>query len=512
MNDHRIYHIVKRMMDVGLAFLAVVFLCPVFLILSIWIKLDSPGPVFFRQKRVGIHQTHFEILKFRTMRLDTPKNMPTHLLKNPDQYITKSGRFLRKTSLDELPQLFNIIKGDMSIVGPRPALWNQYDLLKEREKYGANDILPGLTGWAQVNGRDTVSIREKAELDGYYVSHQGLGMDVRCLFRTALSVIKQDGVQEGGMDENDRETGKPSADQPLVSVIVATYRREQELKRALISLAAQTYPNLEVVLVDDNGDDVWNDKVEMIIKSMKRCSHLSVLYIKNKENRGSAGSRNAGIKAASGDYITFLDDDDKYLPKKVEHQLQFMVEKDLDYCITDLALYNEQGKLAEVRQRYYLKKNKETQEWDRLLVYHLLYHMTGTDTLMFRKSYLEEIGGFPPIDVGDEFYLMEQAIIHGGKFGYLPRCEVKALVHSRTEGLSSSNSKIEGENTLYRFKRRYFPRLKRKEIRHIRMRHHLVLAYAYLRKREWKNSLREGILAVGMAPFLCIRMVIRNKK
>ena len=155
------------------------------------------GTGFFRQKRVGIHQKYFEILKFRTMRADTPKDVPTHLLENPDQYITKSGKFLRATSLDELPQLMNILKGDMSLVGPRPALWNQYDLLKEREKYGANDVLPGLTGWAQIHGRDTISISEKAKLDGYYVEHQSTWMDLKCLFLTVLAVLRRDGVQEG---------------------------------------------------------------------------------------------------------------------------------------------------------------------------------------------------------------------------------------------------------------------------------------------------------------------------
>ena len=137
----------KRAIDFTVSFVALLMIWPLFLILSIWIKIDSPGPVFFKQKRVGIHKTHFEILKFRTMRTDTPKDMPTHLLKNPEQFITRSGRFLRKTSLDELPQLLNILKGDMSIVGPRPALWNQYDLLEERDKYGANDVIPGLTAW-----------------------------------------------------------------------------------------------------------------------------------------------------------------------------------------------------------------------------------------------------------------------------------------------------------------------------------------------------------------------------
>ena len=195
--DKRIrrYTPIKRTLDILLSGIGILVLSPILLILCIAIKLDSPGPILFRQKRVGIHKTHFQIYKFRTMRTDTPKDMPTHMLKDPDQYITKSGKFLRATSLDELPQLMNILKGDMSLVGPRPALWNQYDLLKEREKYGANDVLPGLTGWAQIHGRDTISISEKAKLDGYYVEHQSTWMDLKCLFLTVLAVLRRDGVQ-----------------------------------------------------------------------------------------------------------------------------------------------------------------------------------------------------------------------------------------------------------------------------------------------------------------------------
>jgi O-antigen biosynthesis protein WbqP len=173
-------------------------LAPLFLAIALAIKLDSPGPVFFKQKRVGIHKTHFDILKFRTMRIDTPRDTPTHMLADPSRWITRVGRFLRKTSLDELPQVFNILAGTMSIVGPRPALWNQYDLIAERDKYGANDIRPGLTGWAQINGRDELPIMEKAKLDGEYVRNLSLGMDLKCFFGTFAAVLRSEGVLEGG--------------------------------------------------------------------------------------------------------------------------------------------------------------------------------------------------------------------------------------------------------------------------------------------------------------------------
>ena len=188
----------KRVIDLILSVLAAVILSPVFLILFIAIKLDTPGPIFFKQKRVGINKTHFHILKFRTMRIDTPKDTPTHLLGNPDQYITKVGKFLRKTSMDELPQIFNIIKGEMAIIGPRPALWNQYDLIAERDKYKANDVRPGLTGWAQINGRDELPITVKSELDGEYIQKMNFAFDVKCFVGTITSVLKSDGVIEGG--------------------------------------------------------------------------------------------------------------------------------------------------------------------------------------------------------------------------------------------------------------------------------------------------------------------------
>ena len=188
----------KRTIDFVLSFAGIIILSPLLIVLMVLIKVTSPGPIFFKQKRVGIHKSYFNILKFRTMRIDTPKDMPTHLLENPDQYITGVGKFLRKTSLDELPQLFNIFKGEMAIVGPRPALWNQYDLIELRDVYGANDVLPGLTGWAQVNGRDGLEIDVKAKLDGEYCENLSFLFDVKCFLMTIFSVLKHDGVVEGG--------------------------------------------------------------------------------------------------------------------------------------------------------------------------------------------------------------------------------------------------------------------------------------------------------------------------
>ncbi|MBM6765048.1 sugar transferase [Faecalicoccus pleomorphus] len=198
----------KRLIDFLISLLGFIVLSPLFLILCLLIKITSKGPIFFKQKRVGIHKTYFDILKFRTMKIDTPKDVPTHLLSDPDQYITSVGRFLRKTSLDELPQLINIIKGDMSIVGPRPALWNQYDLIEQRDLYQANDVIPGLTGWAQINGRDELEISVKAKLDGEYVQRMSFLFDCKCFLLTITSVLKHEGVVEGGtgsMHEGDSQ-------------------------------------------------------------------------------------------------------------------------------------------------------------------------------------------------------------------------------------------------------------------------------------------------------------------
>lgn len=196
---------IKRLLAIILSLGGMICLSWLFLILSVAIKLASPGPVFFRQKRVGKNKKHFQILKFRTMRIDTPHDMPTHLLQDPDQYITRVGRFLRRTSLDELPQLWNIFVGDMAVIGPRPALWNQYDLLDARDQYGANDLRPGLTGWAQIHGRDELEIPEKARLDGYYAQNLSFGLDVRCFFGTIKAVLAHDGVVEGGTGTLDRQ-------------------------------------------------------------------------------------------------------------------------------------------------------------------------------------------------------------------------------------------------------------------------------------------------------------------
>ena len=199
---------IKRFLDFVLSFAGLLVLAPVFIAISILIVADDPGPVFFTQKRVGKNKKLFKLYKFRSMKMCTPHEVPTHMLENPEQYITKIGGFLRKSSLDELPQIWNILVGDMSVIGPRPALWNQDDLIAERDKYNANDILPGLTGWAQINGRDELLIDVKAKLDGDYVKNISFAFDLKCFIGTVFSVLKKDGVVEGGTGTLNKESEK----------------------------------------------------------------------------------------------------------------------------------------------------------------------------------------------------------------------------------------------------------------------------------------------------------------
>lgn len=285
--------------------------------------------------------------------------------------------------------------------------------------------------------------------------------------------------------------------QPVVSVIVATYMREAELTRALESLATQTYTDFEIVVVDDNANPEWNDRVEAVIQSFRAGHpHIALNYIRNAANQGSAQTRNIGIEVARGEYVCFLDDDDLYLPDRIQNQICPMQEAGADYGLTDLTLYGDDETYIETRTRTYIKATDPQS----LLGYHLKYHMTGTDTMMCRRDYLQSIGGFPPIDVGDEFYLMQKAIEMGGKFLYVPTCDAKAYVHTGEGGLSSGQGKIDGENRLFEHKKQYFKSMDRKTVSYIKMRHHAVLAFAYLRMKRYVAVIPETFKSFFAAP------------
>lgn len=291
----------------------------------------------------------------------------------------------------------------------------------------------------------------------------------------------------------------------IVSVIIATYKREVSLKRALESLVNQTYKIIEIVVVDDNANCQWNKKVEKIINELN-LNHR-IIYIQNEKNKGSAETRNIGINASSGDYITFLDDDDIYLPNKIKNQIEHMMGNNSDYCITDLNLYDENERLIEKRNRKYIREISK----EKLLKYHLKYHLTGTDTLMFRRKFLLEIGCFPSIDLGDEFYLMQKAIEADGIFSYLPICDVKAYVHTETDGLSSGEGKIKGENQLYEYKKTYFDCLTSKDIRYIKMRHYAVLAFANIRRKKYLLMVKNLFLSFLSSPKELLNLFLNRK-
>lgn len=295
---------------------------------------------------------------------------------------------------------------------------------------------------------------------------------------------------------------------PYVSVVIATYRRKDSLRKALISLAKQTYENFEIVVVDDNNNQEWNQKVRCTIEQFEQeFSNVKVRLIVNATNKGSARARNIGIENSIGQYITFLDDDDVYLPNKIETQIKGMLDNNAAYSLTDLYLYNENDKLIDKRVRKYLEDSSKKE----LLESHLKYHMTGTDTFMFEKDYLLSIGCFEPINVGDEFYLMQKAIQGGGKLYYQPECYVKAYVHTGEGGLSSGQGKIDGENQLYLFKKQFFAQISSQSRKYIRMRHYAVLAFTEIRMRKMFSAVRYGAISFVCAPVQCVRMCLERK-
>ena len=291
---------------------------------------------------------------------------------------------------------------------------------------------------------------------------------------------------------------------PLVSVIVATYKRDDILLRALTSLATQTYENFEIILVDDNANADWNSRVSGVVESFKSdYPEITLKYIVNETNQGSAKTRNIGINASSGEFITFLDDDDIYLPENIQKQVDNMLKTNADFGITDLDMFYDDETPCEKRTRDFIKSTKK----EDLIKYHLMHHLAGTDTMIFKKDYLVKIGGFDPIDVGDEFYLMFKAIENGGKFTYLKGCFVKAYVHKGEGGLSSGDGKIDGENKLHEFKKKYFEHLTKNERKYIITRHYSVIAFAELRRKQLPAFFINALKAFFTSPVNCLKII-----
>lgn len=304
------------------------------LIIWIVIKCEDAGPAIFKQKRVGINKKHFELYKFRSMKMSTPHDVPTHLLQNPEQYLLKFGKIMRKFSIDELPQLFNILKGDMSFVGPRPALWNQEDLIAERDKHHANDVRPGLTGWAQINGRDELEIQVKAKFDGEYIEKQSFFFDIKCLFLTFFKVLSHDGVVEGATGSD-----KPMSEaSDKVSVIMPLCNAAAYVGESIRSVMNQTHSDWELIIVDDCSTDSSVEIVKEYMASDKR-----IILLQNQKNSGAAISRNYALANATGKWIAFLDSDDLWDEGKLEKQICFMKENNHKFSYTNYREIDENG-------------------------------------------------------------------------------------------------------------------------------------------------------------------------
>ena len=296
--------------------------------------------------------------------------------------------------------------------------------------------------------------------------------------------------------------------QPLISVIVATYKHDDMLLRALNSLAGQTYKNFEIIVVDDNGNTEQNTSVKAIVSQFKdENPEIKLTLIVNKKNLGSAKTRNVGIDASEGEYITFLDDDDVYLPENLEKQIENMLSTQADYGLTDIKIYNENEKLCDNRERSYIKSTKK----DDLICYHLKHHLSGTGTLIFKKEYIEKIGKFGNIDFGDEFLLMLKAIENDGKFTYLPGCYIRAYIHRGEVGLSNGESKINGENTVFEIRKKYFGYLSKDDQKFVITRHFLVLAFAEFRRRKYFKAAYNGVRALLVSPVNFLRHIKERK-
>lgn len=460
-------HFFKRAIDLLLSFIGIIVLIPVWLILTIAIFINDPGPIFFTQKRVGKKKKLFKILKFRTMKTSTPHDMPTHMLENPEQYITKVGGFLRKTSLDELPQIFNIFAGQMSIIGPRPALWNQDDLIAERDKYGANDVKPGLTGWAQINGRDELEIPVKAKLDGEYVEKMSFGFDCKCFFGTIKSVLKHDGVVEGGTgelhkealaaEEKEAEEEKKSEEEKKdkqdkqdiqsaevaatsvaediyrdscgeenyfckikidnmeqkkmkYSVLMSVYKNDNPefLKIALESVyEKQTRKPDEVVIVFDGP---ISENLHAVLNEFQKGKEGIVKFYPQEENKGLGEALRIGSEKCTGDYIFRMDSDDYSDPKRFETQIKYLEEHpEIDVLGSDIAEFDKSPDESHLRRRVCYA------EYDDIVKMSKSRNPMNHVSVCIKKSALFKAGGYIPLRYVEDYYLWVRMIGNGLK-------------------------------------------------------------------------------------------------
>lgn len=416
----------KRIIDILLSFGGLVVLSPVFLGLSIAIKIDDPGPVLFTQKRIGQNKQYFKLHKFRSMKMSTPHDKPTHMLENPEQYITKVGKFIRAQSLDELPQIWDIFIGNMSVIGPRPGLWNQDLLIAERDKYDANDVKPGLTGWAQINGRDELEIPVKAKLDGEYVDNYGFSMDLKCFVKSVRVFGGDASLVEGGtgvitnngIKVNDKFT---YTDDEKFSVLMSVYYKEnpKHFDEAIESiLINQTCVPDEFVLVCDGKLTL---ELESVIEKYSNKFPCILKIIRLKENAGLGNALNYGMPYCSYELIARADSDDICAPYRFEEQIKFMVKnKDIGISSSYIDEFDEDYKKPKNIKKLPLG-NDELVKMSKYR--NPLNHMS----VMFRKSIILSIGSYHHIPYVEDYELWIRAINNGVKLANID----KILVHAR---------------------------------------------------------------------------------
>ena len=441
---------VKRWFDVVISFFGLLILSPVFAIVAIAIKIEDPGPVLFTQKRVGQNKKYFKLHKFRSMKMSTPHDVPTHMLDNPDQYITKVGKFIRAHSLDELPQIWDIFIGHMSIIGPRPALWNQDVLIAERDKYGANDIKPGLTGWAQINGRDELEIPQKAKLDGEYVQKESLLFDIRCFFGTVSKVGRDDSVVEGGTGEMKKErkeeyTVTVDKRKNTYSVLMSVYKNDNPvfLRIALESIYEKQIVKPDEIVVVFDGP--LNENLYMVLDEFREGKENIVKYFPQNVNRGLGEALRIGSEYCTCDYILRMDSDDISDEHRFERQILYVENHpEIDVLGTDIAEFQETPN-EDMRIRSCPEKHEDIVNMGKRR--NPMNHVT----VCMKRTALEKSGGYRTLLLLEDYYLWLNMIAAGCKLANIHESLVYVRVGNGFDSKRGSQERIDGWKVLQDF-------------------------------------------------------------
>lgn len=438
---------VKRGIDIMLSFAGLVILSPVFAAIAIAIKIEDPGSVFFTQKRVGQNKQYFKLHKFRSMKVSTPHDVPTHMLENPEQYITKVGSFIRRHSLDELPQIWDIFVGNLTTIGPRPGLWNQDLLTAERDKYGANNVKPGLTGWAQINGRDELEIPDKAKFDGEYVKKMGVLMDIKCFMGSLHVFGKDESVVEGGTGEmkkaSDIRTIPVDERKNRYSVLMSVYKNDDPLflKSALRSIYDdQTMKPDEIVIVFDGP---LNEKLYEVLDDFKSNKEEVVKYYPQEINRGLGEALRIGSEHCTGDYILRMDSDDISDSHRFEKQIQYIENHpEIDVVGTDIAEFNQSPAEPDKRVRSCPENHDDIVRMGKRR--NPMNHVS----VCMKKSALMKCGGYQTLLLLEDYYLWVHMIGAGCKLANIHESLVYVRVGNGFNSKRGSKERITGWKVL----------------------------------------------------------------